>query len=75
MILRPFFVDDGKAGGAWKMHDALSHDSKRDKSLLLSMIKKEIRLFTAWYSANELLLLFALDATQTIFQAFLPVHE
>ena len=51
------------------------HDSKRDKSLLLSMIKREIRLFTAWYSANERLLLFALDATQTIFQAFLPVHE
>ena len=24
MFLRPFFVDDGKAGGAWKMHDALS---------------------------------------------------
>ena len=46
------------------------HDSKRDKSLLLSMIKKEIRLFTAWYSENELLLLFALDATQTIFKHF-----
>lgn len=75
MILRPFFVDDGKAGGAWKMHDALSMIVKGINPYCYPMIKKEIRLFTAWYSANELLLLFALDATQTIFQAFLPVHE
>jgi hypothetical protein len=24
MFLRPFVVDNGNVGGAWKMHDALS---------------------------------------------------